>query len=291
MIRLSICTLFYLLPFLKIVDAQLRGRPAVEQAVNDVQEGVQQAVNGIREEVEKQRQCPLEGVEAVPRFNFNQLLGKSWYAVKKAPSVITFPGTEPYCLRRVYQLARLQAPPPIPATVAFPFLFENYYVGQKYFDVTTSSNMGSVLGDTEEFKLKAITTDRQRSAELTEGPSFVPNSGLYVDSFIVAGGTIAELEIIGSNLSDLVVPDRARDLEWFILSDGLPRINNGNGCIPLNEGYSFWTTELDASEQAMARMVDVANFLGYDTSPLKDVEQDGCSYPPIPERDFTLPPI
>eukprot|EP01023_Acetabularia_acetabulum_P013266 TRINITY_DN1635_c1_g1_i1.p1 TRINITY_DN1635_c1_g1~~TRINITY_DN1635_c1_g1_i1.p1 ORF type:complete len:254 (-),score=44.37 TRINITY_DN1635_c1_g1_i1:1289-2050(-) len=78
--------------------------------------------------------------------------------------------------------------------------------------------------------------------------------------------------------------------DWAIISAGAPKTATDNGCrtgssIPAIErvqingiGLWYFTREKVASEETISALNEAAKNLGFDTSVLKKVEQDGCLY-------------
>lgn len=128
------------------------------------------------------------------------------------------------------------------------------------------ANIDEVNGDATGGELCAVIKDDTEPAKLSVGPCPLPKL-FYGPYWVLLAG-----------------PD-SHDYEYALISGGQPTIDTGNGCKTGNgvNGSGLWVfSRTQVAPQSQIDMVlNAAADMGFDTSVLHPVEQEGCNYPPV----------
>lgn len=188
--------------------------------------------------------CPV--VSTVENLDLKEYISKTWFVQKQQVNSYQ-PRDSLYCVSATYDIDGAWV----------PFFFGTVVSVRNY------GNVGGVNGKNQNGGqvLCARLPNKKKAAELLVAPCFLPNF-LAGDYWVVA---------IGDNY------------EWAIVSGGQPTEIFEDGCTTKEDGINgsgFWyfTREQVASEETLAEMDAAARGLGYTTSQLIKVEQEGCKY-------------
>lgn len=189
-------------------------------------------------------QCPPPGFDSMSPFNLSAWVEHPWYIQEQMP-VSYLRENRFYCVRAMYER-----------------------IGEKEVKVLNEARDGSVTGEIRgrEFGLKAVIPDLDDPSKLKVGPTFLP-SFLYGPYWILYAG-----------------PDED-NYEYGIVSGGPPKNQGEDGCIAGSpsdvNGAGLWlfTKEALPDQELVDDLRQKAKDLGFDTSVLGVVQQEGCTYP------------
>merc|ERR1712188_303568 len=175
-------------------------------------------------------------------FNITKYAGL-WYGQMQQPVVYLPPWTN-YCVTANYTITS-------PTTVG----------------VYNYANSFEVNGPAKGGPLCAVVKDPSQPSKLSVGPCALSpdNYGPY---WVLKTG-----------------PSDAKQYEYTLLSGGQPTVSTGNGCrtgFGVN-GSGLWilTREPQPSGDIVQSLVQYAQSIGFDTSVLRPIEQEGCKYAPV----------
>lgn len=190
-----------------------------------------------------------EPVDVVDDFNVEEYVRKSWF-VQYQQVTGYLPENSFYCVVATYELENSSVP----------------FFDGKVVSVYNYANRNSVNGNNMNAGQKLCARQEKPSdpAKLSVAPCFLPNF-LAGDYWVVAAGPTSE------------------NYEWAIISAGQPKTEYDDGCTTKETGINgagfwFFTREKVASQATINEMMDKAEELGFTTSRLKKVEQEGCTY-------------
>ena len=223
------------------------------------------------------QECPPHGLDALQTVDLDIFFGEERFAQKVTLTTFTRPVTL-FCQRQAYQKSRRQVQPfycGIAPNLCFP-AFE----GQLLLDVFNSASFARTTGPGGGGPLRSI--QKAPGAKFANGGRSSPPAS-YGDFFLLATGTYEDLLNEDLDVSELAGEPSSTDYAWAIFSGGLPEISTGNGCLPgvgatVNGVFTF-TRDPIPPEGAIDRIIEVADFLGFDTSGFLTVEHEGCKYP------------
>jgi len=185
--------------------------------------------------------CPP--VQSAQNFNVTSYTGL-WYTQMQMP-VIYLPPKDNYCVTANYSLSS-------PTTV----------------DVYNYANVGEVNGPAKGGPLCAIIPDPSIPSQLRVGLCHLPKA-TYGPYWVLEAG-----------------PDPTKQYQYALLSGGPPTIETSNGCrtgVGV-DGSGLWifTREAIPSDPTVVpSLLKSASNMGFDTSVLRPVTQEGCLYRPI----------
>ena len=118
------------------------------------------------------------------------------------------------------------------------------------------------------------------------GYGYLQGEGNY---YIMAIGTYEELselevEVMATGANPSIDPSTGNlSYDWAIISVGLPGTATANGCLPGQGPFNpngFWLFSRDpfVSPEVTAQMEAIAMMMGFDTSALLDVVNEGCDF-------------
>jgi len=188
--------------------------------------------------------CP--DVSVVDGLNIEEYISKSWFVQKQQVNSYQ-PRESLFCVVATYENESRTVP----------------FFSGTVVSVYNYGNLNGVNGQNQNDGqvLCAREPDNTKSAALLVAPCFLPNF-LAGDYWVVA---------IGDNY------------EWAIISGGQPTEKFADGCTTKEDGINgsgfwFFTRERVASEETIAMMDAKAKSLGFTTSRMIKVEQEGCNY-------------
>lgn len=196
----------------------------------------------------KREVCPPPGFDSVGNFNVSDYVSAPWY-IQKQSEVSYLPKERFFCVRANYTEGT-----PAPFSQAQAELIVDNYARE-----------GSISGpESDDFPLRASIVNLTQPSKLLVGPPFLPVflRGPY---WVVA---ISE-----------------QPYEWAIVSGGPPTRQGANGCLTPGlgfnpngngEGVFLLTREPVAPNSTVDMLVETAGGLGFDTSVLLPVQQEGC---------------
>ena len=183
-------------------------------------------------------------VKPVSPFDLNSYVSAEWYVLEQKTTWYQ-PERDLFCVRANYTL-----------------------VDDDEIEVWNTAVRDGVNGTPRNakgyMKLRGIVEDPSNPAKLLVGPKFLPKR-LYGPYWVVATDTTPG------------TPEfEARGYSWAIISGGpLTKLKSDGSCEPSGGLWLFHRNPLaDAGEIRSA-----AQSLGIDTSVLKKVQQEGCTYP------------
>lgn len=193
--------------------------------------------------------CPV--VSVVEDFNIDEYIRKSWFVQKQQVNGYQ-PENALYCVAATYESEGK----------GVPFFWGTVISVYNYGNVNEVN--GRNQNDSNGMVLCARQPDENTPAKLLVAPCFLPNF-LAGDYWVVAAGPSPS------------------NYEWAIISGGQPTEKYDDGCTTKESGINgsgfwFFTRAKVASEETLAEMESVARNLGFTTSLLKDVAQEGCNY-------------
>jgi apolipoprotein D and lipocalin family protein len=191
--------------------------------------------------------CPPPGFDSVDNFSVSDYVSAPWY-IQMQSEVSYLPKERFFCVRANYTETDDFGPP-----AQAELLVDNY------------AREGSISGpESDEFLLRASIVDLTEPSKLLVGPPQlpVPFRGPY---WVVA---ISE-----------------QPYEWAIVSGGPPTSQGSDGCLTPGlgfnpngngEGVFLLTREPVAPNSTVDMLVEKTEALGFDTSVLLPVQQEGC---------------
>lgn len=230
------------------------------------------------------QECPPPGLVPLPNFDFEAFVSEPYFAVKLQPTFLFNPSVL-FCERLAFSFAQDQS---LPRFCDFlPFLCVEAFESQVFLDSVGSVSEG-VGGESLSQNTRFISSDPNGSAIFKNGFSFLPPA-TYSDFAIVAAGTFDDLLDETLPVSEFAPQPSSNVYDWIIFSiGGLPGVDTGNGCVPGlgrfdTSSYALSTREQIPPQLAIDRLVEIADFIGFDTSILLDVvQEEGCVFPPLP---------
>eukprot|EP00211_Chloroparvula_japonica_P016131 CAMPEP_0119137200 /NCGR_PEP_ID=MMETSP1310-20130426/23152_1 /TAXON_ID=464262 /ORGANISM="Genus nov. species nov., Strain RCC2339" /LENGTH=185 /DNA_ID=CAMNT_0007128267 /DNA_START=27 /DNA_END=584 /DNA_ORIENTATION=+ len=155
-------------------------------------------------------------------------------------------------------VAYLQYPDDFYCTSAQYLLTSNTTV-----NVYNYNTVGEVNGPTKGGCLCAVIKDPSVPSKLSVGPCVLPTF-TYGPYWVLAAGP------------------SENNYEWALISGGQPTIDTGNGCTTGSgtNGSGLWIfsrTQVAPQEQ-VDMVIGIAKSMGFDTSVLYPVQQEGCLY-------------
>eukprot|EP01024_Parvocaulis_polyphysoides_P021831 TRINITY_DN20369_c1_g3_i3.p1 TRINITY_DN20369_c1_g3~~TRINITY_DN20369_c1_g3_i3.p1 ORF type:complete len:236 (-),score=7.37 TRINITY_DN20369_c1_g3_i3:515-1222(-) len=197
--------------------------------------------------------CPPPGFDSLQDFSLDDLvkyISAPWYSQYQVPSP-RVPANQLYCTTATYV-------PLDPSDPSKGVRVINYANLDKVNGVPIST---SGVGNSFR-QLIGIIPDSSQPSKLRVGfPGMRElQQEFYTDYWIVA-----------------VQPSKNETIgyDWAIISLGPPNEQTEDGC---KVGLYFFTREKVASEDTISTMCKTAQDLGFDTTVLKKVEQEGCLY-------------
>eukprot|EP01025_Chloroclados_australasicus_P067649 TRINITY_DN936_c0_g1_i1.p2 TRINITY_DN936_c0_g1~~TRINITY_DN936_c0_g1_i1.p2 ORF type:complete len:283 (+),score=38.93 TRINITY_DN936_c0_g1_i1:44-892(+) len=230
-----------------------------------VLEGVSEAVTTEQDEIV----CPPPGFDAVKPFGLDDLeeyISAPWYVQLQMP--LSYQPTEDlYCVKAWYV--------PIDENDVAKGVNVLNYANKGQVNGPVTGTAGVIGGG---LPLIAIVPDVDQASKLRVGLSFlrIISAIAYGDYWIIATGSSTN--------------DTDYSFDWAIISGGAPTRKTEYGCATGVEwdffrryqtnGVGLWlfTRAKVASEDTIDTMVAKAEELGFDTSVLVQVEQEGCLY-------------
>lgn len=230
--------------------------------------------------------CPPVGFDSLPNFNLTAYVSAPWYIQQQIPLVYQ-PVNQLYCVRAVYK-------PRDPAnfkkgTVVYNSANEGSVTGKQVGTVpnTNATSTGNPFGGQtgivaypEPYPKNATTA----ASKLRVLPTFF--EGLYQLKPAIPG--ISGPYWIVATSGDTTAPDA-----WSVISGGPPTTPSNGACRTGREGpqtfldvngSGFWifTRQPVPSAAVVEAARTAAKAIGFDLTPLVNVEQAGCTYPAIP---------
>ena len=193
-------------------------------------------------------QCPK--INPLPDFNLTEYTKQRWY-IQKQQVTSYLPVELNYCVTAQYKLSNKLIP---------------FYFG-KVLSVFNYANFNEVNGPStnkNNFTLCARMKNESDPARLLVAPCFLPNF-FAGDYWVIAAGP------------------SSNNYSWAIISAGQPTIRYPDGCTTRNDtsngsGLWFFTRNQTVSQDIIDEMSNKVKSLGYTTSQLNDVKQEGCKY-------------
>jgi lipocalin len=211
-------------------------------------------------------QCPPVGFDAKKNFNSTKYIGDRWYSLKELP-VFYLPVSRLYCVFADYGVDTRKSPS--------CFLFGRV-VGCRdppAISIFNSARDQSTTGKVVSGNLKGTIPDaKNEPAKIYVGlqnqPNFLRRGTNY---WVVAAGTYNELPGLATEADSPIY-------QWAIITAGSPGQVGNNGRCYSRGGVWFFSREPTAPDGALAAIENIAIGLGLDTSSLKPVTQQGCTY-------------
>jgi len=213
-------------------------------------------------------QCPPTGFTTKEDLSISYYIAMPWYPIKQ--NVVWYQPEESfYCVRAKYALKR--------QTPSFLcFLFNN--CDDTRISVLNSALYYGVDGERSgrDVTLQGIIPDESDYSKIRVGTPFLEGF-LYGDYYIVDAGKYTDLGIAAAGADN--------PYDWAIISGGAPDQETGNEgkCLPISYGFfqrGFWLFSRDPipPEGFIEQLEMRAYELGFDTSQLKTVTHEGCTY-------------
>lgn len=197
-----------------------------------------------------QTQCPYKGFDSVKNFDLAKYISAPWYVQKQIPITFQPPNTL-YCVRAEY----------IPIDPANPL---------KAVTVRNYSNRDKVNGE-------ATGTSGAGGPSSFPG-RFIANVPNPQDpSKLNVGFALGESTTPVMGAPYWVVAIDEEDYQWAIITGGAPTMVSGEGKCITDGGFWLFSRK-PVDPENTAKMLQVAEGLGLDTSKLLDVPQEGCLY-------------
>lgn len=208
------------------------------------------------------KKCPPRGFNAVGDFDLDRYISEPWYVQEQMPLRYQ-PEDQLFCVRARYEY--VDAQDKSKGVVVYNYANEKKVNG-KPRGTNGSGSEGSAFS-----ALRAFVPDPSQPSKLEVGPNFFQQ---------IFGRRVAQI-FYGPYWVVALDPD----YQWAIISGGAPKIETDGGCVPgrrvfrrLN-GKGLWLFSRKPVDPAgTAIMRAKAQELGFDTSVLLNVEQEGCEY-------------
>jgi hypothetical protein len=218
--------------------------------------------------------CPPDNFNALPEFDLDSYISKSWYAVKQIPLVYQ-PMNNFYCVRADYirDTSRCLLCGSTPKVKVYNQARSDSITGRRGgtpYQPNQSSNDRNLF--------RAFQKDQKNNpAKLTVG--FFSQFTLRSNYWIVAGGTYQ-----GALKGQAIPTANNTEYEWAIISAGSPDKQTENGlCIPkpgIIPYYGMWMFTRDGvPPTGVIPAIDtIATNLGLDATKWLPVTQEGCVF-------------
>eukprot|EP01023_Acetabularia_acetabulum_P042080 TRINITY_DN412_c0_g1_i2.p2 TRINITY_DN412_c0_g1~~TRINITY_DN412_c0_g1_i2.p2 ORF type:complete len:253 (-),score=49.00 TRINITY_DN412_c0_g1_i2:190-948(-) len=224
-------------------------------------------------------ECPPPGFDALSPFGLDDLeeyISSPWYIQQQMP-VSYQPADALYCVRAEYV--------PLDASDISKGVNVVNYANKDQVNGPPTGTSGAAGSN---FPLIAIVPNADQASRLRVGIKYLRfiQRITFGDYWIVATGSTAN--------------NTKYEFDWAIISGGAPNRETENGCSTGYEwdffrrfqtnGVGLWlfTREQVASNETIEVMRAEAEKLGFDTSVLANVEQEGCLYegfPPMEDKE------
>ncbi|GMH44189.1 hypothetical protein BSKO_12123 [Bryopsis sp. KO-2023] len=208
------------------------------------------------------KKCPPRGFDSVDNFDLDRYISEPWYVQEQMPLRYQ-PEDQLFCVRAVYDYIDPQEKSK--GVVVYNYANEKKVNG-KARGTNGSGGQGSAFS-----ALRAFVPDASQPSKLEVGPNFFQE---------IFGRRIAQV-FYGPYWVVALDPN----YEWAIISGGAPTIETEKGCIPGMKFFSrfngkgFWLfSRKPVDPESTAIMRQKAEEMGFDTSVLLNVEQEGCKY-------------